>query len=88
MKRCIRPMAFVVLLACISGAPRLMPNAGAASMSDYQDVPLFLGARGIPPLVMLVVGRDHKLYYEAYNDASDLNDDGELDVGYNPEIDY
>ena len=31
---------------------------------------------------MLVVGRDHKLYYEAYNDASDLNGDGKLDVGY------
>ena len=30
----------------------------------------------------LVMGRDHKLYYEAYNDASDLNGDGVLDVGY------
>jgi type IV pilus assembly protein PilY1 len=37
---------------------------------------------------MLVMGRDHKLYYEAYNDASDLNDDGVLDVGYRPEIEY
>jgi len=31
---------------------------------------------------MLVMGRDHKLYYEAYNDASDLNNDGVIDVGY------
>ena len=37
---------------------------------------------------MLVLGRDHKLYYEAYNDASDLDGDGQLDVGYNPNIDY
>ena len=43
---------------------------------------------GVPPLVMLVMGRDHKLFYEAYNDASDLNGDGALDVGYNPSIDY
>lgn len=41
-----------------------------------------------PPLVLLVMGRNHKLYYEAYNDASDLNGDGTLDTGYNPDIDY
>lgn len=35
-----------------------------------------------PPLNMLVMGKDHKSYYEAYNDASDLNGDGALDVGY------
>ncbi|MGD8985048.1 MAG: Calx-beta domain-containing protein [Desulfobacteraceae bacterium] len=42
----------------------------------------------VPPLVLMVMGRNHKLYYEAYNDASDLNGDGTLDVGYNPNIDY
>ncbi|MBJ6982627.1 PilC/PilY family type IV pilus protein [Luteimonas sp. MC1572] len=36
----------------------------------------------VPPLNMLVMGKDHKIYYEAYNDASDLNGDGVLDVGY------
>ncbi|HRD65382.1 MAG TPA: PilC/PilY family type IV pilus protein [Candidatus Competibacter sp.] len=35
---------------------------------------------------MLVMGRDHKLYYEAYNDASDVNQDGEIDVGYKPNL--
>ncbi|WP_148713817.1 pilus assembly protein [Chitinolyticbacter meiyuanensis] len=35
-----------------------------------------------PPLNMLVLGRDHKLWYEAYNDASDLDGDGYVDVGY------
>jgi type IV pilus assembly protein PilY1 len=42
-----------------------------------------------PPAVMLTMGRDHKLYYEAYNDYSDLDGDGTLDVGYKPtSIDY
>jgi len=59
----------------------------AATASDYYAVAPFVTA-GVPPLVMLVMGRNHKLYYEAYNDASDLNEDGTLDVGYNPEIDY
>lgn len=50
--------------------------------------PLFVAAQ-VPPLNMLVVGKDHKIYYEAYNDASDLNGDGVLDVGYKPtQIDY
>jgi len=52
-----------------------------------QPAPLFLNG-DVPPLVMLVMERDHKLYYEAYNDASDLNGDGALDIGYNPAIDY
>lgn len=52
------------------------------------DVPLYLPA-SVPPLNMLVLGRDHKLYYEAYNDYSDLNDDDVLDFKYKPaEIDY
>src|SRR6218665_390589 len=45
------------------------------------QVPLFV-SDAVPPLNMLVMGRDHKLYYEAYNDASDLNGDGVIDVGY------
>jgi len=52
-----------------------------------QPAPLFLNG-DVPPLVMLVMERDHKLYLPAYNDASDLNGDGVLDVGYNPAIDY
>lgn len=48
---------------------------------DIAQSPIFVSA-AVPPLNMLVMGRDHKLYYEAYNDASDLNGDGKLDVGY------
>jgi type IV pilus assembly protein PilY1 len=49
-------------------------------------VPLFLG--GGQSLVLLTMSRDHKLYYEAYNDASDINGDGVLDVGFKPDINY
>ncbi len=55
---------------------------------DYQSIPPFVTMEAAP-LLMLVMGRDHKLYYEAYNDASDLDGDGGLDVGYKPdEIEY
>lgn len=60
----------------------------AASMSQYCYVPPFAGAPSPPPLVMFVASRDHRLYYEAYNDASDLDEDGKLDVGYKHSIDY
>ena len=43
--------------------------------------PLFARA-SLPPLNMLVMGKDHKIYYEAYNDASDLDGDSVPDVGY------
>ncbi|HEX2769520.1 MAG TPA: PA14 domain-containing protein, partial [Geobacteraceae bacterium] len=59
----------------------------AAVMNDYCMVPPFV-AQSIPPLVMLDVGRDHKLYYQAYSDAADLNGDGTLDIDYTHTIDY
>ncbi len=54
---------------------------------DYSLSPPFLTSSA-PPLVMLVMGRNHKLYYEAYNDASDIDGDGDLETGYEPDIDY
>lgn len=67
--------------------PAFSEMSYGASSDDYQASPPFVSA-SLPPLVMLVMGRNHKLYYEAYNDASDLDGDGELDIRYNPDIDY
>ncbi len=65
-----------------------LPEVSAATETSYNSLPPFV-ASGAPPLVMLVMGRNHKLYYEAYNDASDLNDDDVIDSRYKPvEIDY
>ena len=56
--------------------------------SGLSQTPLFV-SQSMPPLNLLVMGRDHKLYYEAYNDASDLDGDGVIDVGYKPnQLDY
>jgi type IV pilus assembly protein PilY1 len=43
--------------------------------------PQFLTSNA-PPLIMLTMSRDHKLFYEAYNDWSDINGDGIIDQGY------
>ncbi|OQW79567.1 MAG: hypothetical protein BVN35_01650 [Proteobacteria bacterium ST_bin11] len=63
----------------------LLPSFNVSAGISQQ--PLFLTS-SVPPIVMLTMGRDHKMYYEAYNDASDLNGDGVIDVGYKPAIDY
>lgn len=76
---------FIWLIASFLSIP--VTTSRAANSSDYHSVPPFVTA-GVPPLVMLVMSRNHKLYYEAYNDASDLDEDGYLDVGYKPTIDY
>lgn len=72
-------MPFSAMLVFASGV-------SAPAFADAPPVsqePLSVGVgQAAPPLNMLVMGRDHKLYYEAYNDASDLNGDGVLDVGY------
>ncbi len=82
IKNVIRP-----LCAMLASAACTLPIAQAQTAPNISDVPLFLNA-GVPPLNMIVLGRDHKLYYEAYNDASDLDDDGTLDIRYKPSINY
>ena len=78
---------YYTLMVMILSIAYFPSSSFASNATDYQAVPPFVTA-GVPPLVMLVMGRNHKLYYEAYNDASDLNNDGTLDIGYNPVIEY
>ncbi len=79
-------LAGIGVLAVVAGRSAI--SADAPTPINISQRPLFVQATR-PPLNMLVMGKDHKIYYEAYNDASDLNGDGVLDVGYKPEaIDY
>ena len=36
------------------------------------------------PLIMLAMGKDHRMFYEAYNDASDIDGDGSIDIRFKP----
>lgn len=67
----------IALTAVVLGSPL----AALAGLNSPSQSPLFVSDSSTP-LNMLVMGRDHKLYYEAYNDASDLNGDGVIDTGY------
>ncbi|GLS89540.1 hypothetical protein GCM10007916_06070 [Psychromonas marina] len=57
-----------------------MVNAGDMALANK---PLYTGTTEAP-MMMLVMGRDHTLYYEAYNDASDLDNIDGLDIKFKP----
>ncbi len=65
------------------------PVAFAAGeiMADYFATPID-SAFSATPLAMLTLSNDHQLYYKAYDDYSDLNGDGALDLTYNHAIEY
>jgi type IV pilus assembly protein PilY1 len=79
------------MLTALSAGLSFVAGVGPArgdTQIDISQQPL-ITVSSQPPLNMLVMGKDHKIYYEAYNDASDLDGDGALDVGYKPAaIDY
>lgn len=63
----------------ITSIALLLMSSGSYSIDvNLSTTPLFLGGQAAP-LVMLVMGRDHTLYYEAYNDATDLDSNGAID---------
>lgn len=62
---------------------------GVAQAVEWPSRPLTANVTA-KPMTMLIAGRDHKFFYEAYNDASDLNpaaNDG-LDLWFKPGITY
>src|SRR5882672_11243518 len=79
--------ALLGCLLCVASVSRAGVTPPPGNI-DIANMPLFLPG-SVAPLNLLVMGRDHKLYYEAYNDHADLNGDGVIDVGYKPDvIDY
>ena len=63
-------------------------NKNLVKNSQVSKNPLNIAATQIPTFVMIVLGRDHNLFTEAYNDYTDLNDDETLDIFFDPSIDY
>lgn len=77
----------VVLAALFGVYAASVCSATAAVMNDYCIKPPFV-SQTVPPLVMFETGRDHKFYYQAYNDAIDLDDDDQIDSKYKHSIQY
>lgn len=74
----LRTTFFILLSLC----------AVTAQASDQvSDTPLFV-TPSVSPLVLLTMSNDHQLYFEAYPEFADLNDDGEVNATYSHDIDY
>ena len=67
--------------------PSAVAGCNSTTVSNYSSIPPFLSPP-TPPLVMLVLARDHKLYMAAYDDVSDLDGDGIIDNHFKPSITY
>jgi type IV pilus assembly protein PilY1 len=80
-------MRAVINLACAAIMTALAIQAASAGPLALRDSPIFM-AESVPPLNMLVMGRDHKLYYEAYNDFTDIDGDNRIDTDFKPAIEY
>ena len=88
LRRCAVLLAFGAAGASLLLGPMATASSpGALGASPETAAPLAV-AQGAPPLVMLTMARDHTLFYEAYNDASDINGDGRLDTRFDPRITY
>src|SRR5215475_4989245 len=80
-RKVARKIVAIATLTCMATQSTL------AAYLQLSDVPLFIGA-SVPPQVMLTVSKDQQLYKKAYNDYSDLDDDGKLETTYKHDIDY
>ena len=64
-------------------------NVMAVTSSQFAHTPpAITNSSGAKPIVMLATGNDHQLFYKAYNDWSDLDDNGTLDTTYTDTFNY
>ena len=86
-----------IALAMLTGGVVGVSSLAYAISNDEGDTirngqvatkPMNVAGLYVPPSVMLVMGREHNLFAEAYDDASDIDGDGYLDTTYDPSITY
>jgi type IV pilus assembly protein PilY1 len=69
---------FIVAQAAVHALP---------TVSDYDLVPPLL-AESAKPMVMLAISKDHQLFYKAFTDYDDLDNDGIVDTSYKHSFEY
>ena len=84
-QQCLRLLGMASVLCGLQAL--ISPTVQAQTTVNLAQTPL-LALKSAPGLVMLTMSRDHRLFYAAYNDTSDLDGDGIVDVGFKPNITY
>ena len=81
----------IALLVAIAGTVG-HHQAFAQTMNSYTAYPPFI-TKSVPPAVMLMMTKDHRLFFKGYNDIVDLDNgkpggDAAIDTTYKDNIDY
>ena len=79
--------SLVAAFACVAQVFAPVTASAQTTTVPLAQTPL-LALKTTPGLVMLTMSRDHRLFYSAYNDTSDLDGDGLIEVGFKPSITY
>lgn len=78
------------LLACFAGhlhAASLPYISGTDNMQKYTSLPA-TSVQSAQPQAMIQISKDHQLFFKAFNDYTDLDGDGVLDITYKHGFDY
>ena len=89
MMTTIKKSNYISFFAAIAISIYTTNTLAAVSSSQYAHTPpAITNGSNTKPLVMLVMGNDHQLFYKAYNDWSDLDNDGVIESSYKHSFDY
>jgi len=86
LKKLITPklIIFSIYIFSILLTPQFSESA---TMNDYCIQPPFV-SQVVPPLLMFVMDKEHRLFTEAYSDSFDLDGDGKIETTYKHPIEY
>lgn len=85
MKRWIPGIAAAILMAYPGSIALANP---AYVMKDFESFPISIVEDSATPQVQINASNDHQLYFKAYNDYSDLDDDDIPETTYKHSINY
>jgi type IV pilus assembly protein PilY1 len=82
-----RPYLQAISLCLVFITSVIMSNTSSAAIS-LTPLPPYLAETKGTPMVMLNLSRDHQLFYKAYNEYTDLDNDGTVETQYKHSYKY
>lgn len=82
-----RGWPFLLLAASFFTCPTAAANP-AYTVKDFESWPISVIEGSAVPRIMLNAAKDHQLFFKAYNDYADLDDNGIPETTYDTIIDY
>ena len=80
----LQPKKLAVFITLLS-----IPLLGHADdANNLANAPMYIASDEGSPNIMLTLGKEHTIFDAAYNDYIDLNDDGIIDLMFDPSIQY